>query len=104
MPSSCSARITRTAISPRLATRTRSNISGPSDGVEQAPVDRLELEQQLAVLDGLRVADVDPPHDRLDLRLHLIHQLHRLQDAERLAGGDGVAFLHERRRARRGRA
>jgi hypothetical protein len=53
---------------------------------ERPAVERLELEQQLAVLDGLRVGDVDPPDDRLDLRLHLVHQLHRLQDAQNLPG------------------
>ena len=36
--------------------------------------------------------------------LDLVHQLHRLEDAERLARRDRVAFLHERRRARLGRA
>src|SRR3954470_19216151 len=122
-PSSCNARITRTAISPRLATRTRENISGPSrlgalrgwtgrlfqrrarasrrasrsDRVERSSVDGLELEQELAVLDRFAVPDVDRPHDRLALRLHLVHELHRLEDAQRLTRRHGVALLHERR-------
>src|SRR5262245_45204357 len=86
--------MTRTAISPRLATRTRSNT------VERDACDRLELEQELSELDGLRVVDVDRADDPLALRLDLVHQLHRLEDAERLAGPDGVADLHERRSVR----
>ncbi len=43
---------------------------------------------------------MDDPDDTLDLGLHLVHQLHRLQDAERLAGSHCVAFLDERRRTR----
>src|SRR4051794_2010644 len=97
--------MTRTAISPRFATRTRENIrESLLDRVERAPVDRLELEEELAVLDRRAVLRVDAPHDRLDLRLHLVHQLHRLEDAERLTRRDGVTFLDERRRARLRRA
>src|SRR5690242_14550860 len=87
--------MTRTASSPLLATRTRLNI-------EQAAVDGLEHEEQLAVLDGLSVLAVELPDDPSDLRLDLVHQLHRLEDAERLAGRDRVALLDERRRARLG--
>ena len=72
--------------------------------VEGAAVDRLELEEELAVLDRLGVADVDRADDRLDLRLHLVHQLHRLEDAERLPGRDRVALLDERCGVRRRRA
>src|SRR5215469_11227775 len=97
MSSSCRARITRTAISPRLATRTLRNTRLDSQG---PAVERLELEQQLAVLDGLRVGDVDPTDDRVDLRLDLVHQLHRLQDAQNLARRHGITLLDERRRPR----
>src|SRR2546421_12965817 len=100
IPSSCSARITRTAISPRFATRTRVNISeAPLQRVERPAVDRLELEQQLTVLDRLGVLDVDLANDRLQVRLHLVHQLHRLENAQRLPRGDGIALLDERIRA-----
>ena len=54
----------------------------------------------LAVLDRLAVLDVDRADDALDLGLDLVHQLHRLEDAERLARRDRVALLDERRRAR----
>src|SRR5579862_5299059 len=97
MPSSCNARITRTAISPRFATRTRLNIERPA-------VQRFELEEQLAVFDGLRVPDVDRAHDALDLGLDLVHQLHRLEDAERLPGRDRIALFDERGRTRLRRA
>src|ERR687897_1130256 len=97
MPSSWSARITRTATSPRLATRTRLN------GIERPPQCRLDLEQHLAELHGLAVLDVDPADDAVEVGLDLVHQLHRLEDAERLAGKDRRSLLHERRRSRRGR-
>src|ERR1041385_2331922 len=45
IPSSCSARITRTAISPRLATRTRSNtarVYGPAMDVPEAQLEETE--------------------------------------------------------------
>src|SRR3954454_10925558 len=93
MPSSCSARMTRTAISPRFATRTRPNTSHDRPAGE-----RLEVEQHLAELDGLRVLDVDRADDRLDVRLHLVHELHRLEDAEGLSRCDEIPLLHEGRR------
>src|SRR4051794_32127478 len=92
-PSSCSARITRTAISPRFATSTRENIG--LERVQRRRLDRLEFEQELAVLDRLGVLDVNRAHDALRLGLELVHELHRLEDAERLTGRDGVADLHE---------
>src|ERR1051326_712815 len=83
MPSSCSARITRTATSPRLATSTRVNISSEPLQRREA-VHGLQLEQELPELHGRSVLDVDRADDPLDVRLHLVHQLHRLEDAERL--------------------
>src|SRR3954447_24887111 len=105
-PSSCSARITRTATSPRFATSTRENISGeqPSEGVERRADERLELEQELAELNGPAVLGVDRAPEPLRLRLQLVEELHRLEQAERLPGRDRVAHLDERRRARFGGA
>src|SRR6478672_10146826 len=97
MPSSWSARMTRTAISPRFATRTRLN------GIQGAPRERLELEEDLSELDRLRVVDVDLPNNGLELGLHLVHELHRFEDAERLPRPDDVAFLDERGRSWLGR-
>src|SRR6476469_8505103 len=98
MPSSCSARITRTAISPRFAIRTRLNTA--SEGVQGPREHRLEVEERLAELDGLSILDVDRADNAFDLGLDLVHQLHRLEDAERLARRDGVADLDEGRRTR----
>src|SRR5215211_5555859 len=89
--------MTRTAISPRLATSTRENTL---KRVERAPVEGLELEEQLSVLDRLGVLDVDRPHRAGNVRLELVEQLHRLEDAERLAGFDDVADFDVGRGAR----
>src|SRR5438128_1887785 len=99
-PSSCSARMTRTATSPRFATRTRENIA--LESVYRTTHDGLEFEQQLPELDGLRVLDEDPPNDAVDVGLDLVHELHRLEDAERLSRTDGLALLDEGRRSRFG--
>src|SRR5512135_2096142 len=85
-PSSLQAAMMRSAISPRLATSTFWN--------NVASV-RLDREQLLAELDGLRVLRVDR-HDRARrVGLGLVHGLHRLADAERPALLDDVADLHE---------
>src|SRR5436190_20360241 len=74
-PISLHAEMMRRAISPRLAMSTfeigigRSNLDG---------------EQLLAVLDGLSVLRVDLRDHAVDVRLDLVHQLHRLDDAEHL--------------------
>src|SRR5919197_592042 len=94
IPSSCSARMTRTATSPRFATRTRLK------RIERPAVQRLELEEELPELDRLGVLDRDRTDDALDIGLHFVHELHRLEDAERLARRDRIALLDEGRRAR----
>src|SRR5262249_53744132 len=76
----------------------------PLQCVERSAHDRFELEEELAELDRLRVLDQDRADDAVDVGLHLVHQLHRLENAQRLAGADGLALLHERRRAGLGRA
>src|SRR5438309_1938616 len=126
MPSSCSARITRTAISPRFATRTRLNTRkslriGPfghglalprppapdasrpaataraararappprarARSHDRSARQRLEVEQRLPELDRRCVLDVDRADDGLELGLYLVHELHRLENAERLPG------------------
>src|SRR3989442_8242330 len=97
MPSSCRARMTRTATSPRFAMSTREN---KLERV-QRPGDRgLEVEERLPELHGLAVLDMDRPDEAFDVGLHLVHQLHRLEDAEGLARSDRVALFDERRRAR----
>src|SRR5215472_7349187 len=96
MPSSRQARSMRSAISPRLAIRTLSK-SWP-DGL-LATVDSSEERRQpaepalssadhhqrLAVLDRLTVLDQDRFHDARAIGLDLVHELHGLDDAERVA-------------------
>src|SRR5438477_11233473 len=111
-PSSCSARITRTATSPRFATSTRENIARerpmedaaaaparPSYGrqpnttrddlsqrVERTTYDRPRLDELLSEFDGRRVLDEDRADDAVDIRLHFVHEPHSFEDAERLPG------------------
>src|SRR5258707_347524 len=117
--------MTRTATSPRFATRTRENIArggprtslamsdleaasaaptqpsfarlatrcahGMSQRVERTSDHRLELEQELSEFDRCGVLDVDRADDAVDVRLDLVHQLHRLEDAECLPRADGLS-------------
>src|SRR5688572_30678796 len=72
-PISRQARITRSAISPRLAIRTFLNMAGLGR----------DLEERLTVLDRCTVLDEDSDHGAGNVGLDLVHQLHRLDDAER---------------------
>src|SRR5947209_3905498 len=74
------------------------------DGIKGAACKRFELEQDLTELDGLRVLDADRADDALEIGLHLVHELHRLEDAERLPRTDDVPDLDERWRTRFRRA
>src|SRR2546430_13944698 len=106
-PSSRQARITRSAISPRLAMRTFLNtwwkrVGGrgrerPSSGLRQA-------EQRLAVLDVLAVARQDLDDLAVGLGLDLVHELHGLDDADHLTLAHRVPHLYERRSLGRRRA
>src|SRR5436190_10403612 len=88
-PISRQARATRRAISPRLAIRTFSNTA-------RLLVGRFEVHQHLLELHRVAVLD----QDLGDLSAlgggDLVHQLHRLDDADRLARLDHVADLDER--------
>src|SRR5262245_44936424 len=80
-PISRQARITRSAISPRLAISTFLNIGRSLSSCRSR---RGDLEQCLAVLDRGAILDEDR-HDRAgDVGLDLVHQLHRLDDAQHL--------------------
>src|SRR6478609_2472322 len=94
MPSSRQATRIRSAISPRLAMRIFLNmwLLG-ADG-----------EQPLAELHGLPVLDVGLHHFALVLGVDLVHQLHRLDDAEHLALPDGITDFDERAGTRLRRA
>src|SRR3954471_3231231 len=89
MPISRHARWMRSAISPRLAMRIFSN-TRLFDGEERLPV-----------FNGLAVLHQDRLHGPGGVRLDLVQQLHRLDDAQRLALGDLLADLDEGRRSRR---
>src|SRR5215475_13042395 len=73
-PISRHARITRNAISPRFAISTFLNIA----------YSRNDLEQCLSVLDGCTVIDEDRGDRARDVGLDLVHELHRLHDAQDL--------------------
>src|SRR4051812_16678864 len=91
MPSSRQARITRRAISPRLATRIFLNSSGMGRL-------RPNLEERLAELYRLAVVGEHGDDDALHVALDFVHQLHRFDDAEHLALAHALADLDEGRR------
>src|SRR5678809_514802 len=92
MPISRHARITRSAISPRFAMRTFLNtLLGQSEEV-------------LPVFDVLAVLNEDLFDLAFELGLDLVHQLHRLDDADDLALAHALAHVDEHGRLRRRRA
>src|SRR5689334_14515211 len=93
MPSAWHARRMRSAISPRLAMTTLSSIAMTS----------ADHEQRLVELDRLARLDQDLQHRARDLGLDRIEHLHRLDDAEGVAGLDRLADGDERRLVRRRR-
>src|SRR5215468_3710473 len=99
MPRSRQVRRMRRAISPRLAIRILWNMDRPAGAARARPAGsaRLQQEQRLPVLDGLGVLHEDLRHPPGRLGLDLVHQLHRLDDAEDLPLLDDIAFEDERR-------
>src|SRR5687768_11843492 len=81
IPSSRQARITRIAISPRLAIKTFLNIAAVPGRRRSAP---LELEELLAELDAAGVLHQDFQDRAGQFALDLVHQLHCFDDAQRL--------------------
>src|SRR6185503_9440523 len=86
MFSSRQAWMMRSAISPRLAIRIFLNMASG----------RLDREQALAVLHGLPVLDVRLYELSLGVGGDLVHEFHRLDDAEHLSLLDLLPNLHER--------
>src|ERR1700739_934525 len=108
MPSSLHARNTRSAISPRLAIRTLSNMAlgvrqaGKLKGCGVVLQVSFDDHQRLAEFDRLTVLDQDL-HDRAAAwRRNLVHRLHRFDDEERVAARDAAANLDIGARARGG--
>src|SRR2546426_4624840 len=89
IPSSLQARVTRTAISPRLAIRTFSNTLRSPD--TESGVYRLEVHQHLVKLNPLSVADQNLGDAPTVLRGHLVHNLHGLDNGHRLARLDNIS-------------
>src|SRR5438094_5386630 len=89
IPSSWQARLMRSAISPRLAISTFSNMA--DRGCRS-----LDQHQGRAVFDRLGIIDEDPGQPPGARRANLVHHLHRLDDQQRLALADRVAEPHER--------
>ena len=92
IPISAQARITRRAISPRLAIRIFSNMARLLDDHERG-----------AVFDGRAVLDQDALHGARPRGRDLVHRLHRLDDEDGLAFGDLRADGDEGRRTGFGR-
>src|SRR5437764_1256339 len=63
----------------------------------------IDPEERLPVLDGLRVGGENLGHDSRDLGLDLVHDLHRLDDAEYLPFRDARTHRDVRLGARLGR-
>src|SRR5690349_15206359 len=101
MPSSRQARITRSAISPRLATRILLYIGSvpfwrgsrpltAAVDLEQRPdlLPRVDLEQRLAELDRLTVGDQHGHDLARDLCRNLVKDLHGFDQADGRGGAD----------------
>src|SRR5512143_13375 len=99
--SSRQARWTRSAISPRFAIRILSKSFGGIGGTcgrggrRRRPPGSADHEQRLAELDRLAVLDEHRLDDAGGIGLDLVHQLHRFDDAERIARLDAVPHLDE---------
>src|SRR6059058_5148714 len=89
MPRSRQARMTRRAISPRLATRMRWNMRGRS-------ACRVDLEEHLPVFDSLLVLHQDLGDDAAAIGGDLVENLHRLDDTDHGVVGDARADTDER--------
>src|SRR5687768_4363303 len=90
MPSSRQARIIRSAISPRLATRIRWYMA--------ARLALLDAEELLSVFDRRAVLDQDRHYLAGTLGRNLVEHLHGLNDANDCLWAHLVADLHEGRR------
>src|SRR6185503_15962448 len=103
MPSSRQATITRSAISPRLAIRIflntrlyslpRATARRKHGEKPKNSLRRLQREQPLTVLHSLPVVHVTLDDLAVALGIDLVHQLHRLDDAQNLPFPDRIADL-----------
>src|SRR5690348_7749067 len=86
-PSSRQARTIRSAISPRLATRTLRNRVG---------LGRLESDDVLARVDQILVLDQEPRDPPLGVARDLVEALHDLDEPDHVARLDDVSLAHVR--------
>src|SRR5512140_2294204 len=89
IPSSLQAQMTRSAISPRFAIRIFLNMD------ERVVLPLSDGEKRLAVFHRLPVLDQFLDDLAAGVGLDLVHQLHRLHDAQHLSGLYVVSRLHE---------
>src|SRR5882757_6652679 len=92
IPSSKQALTIRTAISPRLAIRTRRSGTGGSLALGVDDDDRLSEFHRRTVLDQ------DRGDNSINRRGHMVHELHDLNNRDRVSRRDSPAHLHKRRR------
>src|SRR5204863_7306488 len=83
MPSSRQAKIIRSATSPRFAIRIFLNIQRRAERAR--PLLRSYREQAFAILNRLSVLDINVHDLAVVLRVDLVHQFHRLDDAQHLS-------------------
>src|SRR5262245_21899140 len=100
MPSSLQARITRSAISPRLAIKTFSNMrTRDSARPAVAPYHVLtDFEQRLAKLNRLTIVSEHFGNNAAGFCLNLVHHFHCFDDANNGVFGDGFPDFNKRRR------
>src|SRR5512143_489321 len=106
MPSSLQARMTRNAISPRLAIKTFLNtqwLRYPIEGGKLGGGFRVDEKERLAILDGLGAFHQNLCHAPVHLRLTLVHQLHGFDDTQDLTFFHVIPFFHVGVGIRRGR-
>src|SRR5687767_2416678 len=90
MPSSRQARMTRMAISPRLAIKTFLNMRSPR--LKSA---LLHFEQLLPKFHARAILYEHLEHSAGDIALYLIHEFHGFDDAQRLPDGNGLTYVGE---------
>src|SRR3954452_24151323 len=99
IPRSAQARMTRTAISPRLATRTRRSC-GSVMAPPRPSATPVELDDRVSGVDDVLVIHDEGADAACGLRTQLVELLHDLHDPDDRAGLLLVALLDKRRRAR----
>src|SRR5204863_4977388 len=98
MPSSLQARITRSAISPRLAIRTFWNMWVARFGAPAVAPYHVSThsEQRLAKLNRLTIISEHFVNNAAGFSLDLVHHFHRFDDANDGVFADGFPHFHKR--------